>query len=187
VRPRQKRAKNENQPAIEAVGIGMNDKAIFKGDYVDIKFIKSRNVAQVWIEIPIEESTEFIAQFGAPMPSKTVPVALARLTGSAVNHADTGEEAGHHGAITLPASEPERPKGGKLAQRAGILCGEVSFRKFLAEQGSYDGIAVLDSIMAADELRGICGISSRAELDHNPEAAFRFKELEGRYKAWLQL
>ncbi len=51
--------------------------AAFQGSYCDMKFIKSRSVAQVVIEIPIEQAAAFVAAFGAPDPAKECPVAGA--------------------------------------------------------------------------------------------------------------
>ncbi len=66
--------------------------AAFSGSYCDLKFIKSRSVAQVVVEIPIEQAAAFIAAFGAPEPSKECPVAIARLD------------------MTKAASEAEKPR-----------------------------------------------------------------------------
>lgn len=143
----------------------MTNAAAIQGDYVDLRFVKGRKVCQVVIELPIEAGASFVAAFGTPNPSNGVPVALARID---------------------PNAKPER-KGGKLAQKAGILCSEGAFRRYLAEIGEYDGIRMLDLDMAADELRNICGVESRADLDHNEEAARKFKDLEASYKAWMQV
>jgi len=136
-------------------------KAAIQGDYVDLRFIKGRKVCQAVIEFPIEMGTAFVAAFGTPSPATGIPVAMARLD---------------------PNAKPER-KGGKLAQRAGILCSEGAFRRFLAKDSEH--FQMLDLDMAADEVRQHCGIESRAELDHNEKAARKFLDLEASYKAWL--
>jgi hypothetical protein len=141
----------------------MTEPQAFKGDYVDLKFIKTRKVAQVHIEIAIEEAAQFIAAFGAPNPSSGIPIAMARIDPNAV---------------------PER-KGGKLAQRAGILCNEGAFWKFLNERYTREGDYVESINRAAIEVRKICEISSRLQLDHDEEAARKFKDLESSYKAWM--
>ena len=141
----------------------MTDPQAFKGDYVDLKFIKSRKVAQIWIEIPIEEATQFVADFGAPSPAFGIPVALARLDLNA---------------------KPEL-KGGKLCQRAGILCTEGAFVKFLAEHVWKKSLDECDPFDPSVTLRIYCDVTSRRELDHNEEAAKKFIELEASYRAWL--
>lgn len=129
--------------------------AAIQGDYVDLRFVKGRKVCQVVIEIPIEAGEKFVAAFGTPNPASGVPVALARITTNA---------------------RAER-KGGKLAQRAGILCNERSFQMFMEAH---------DADEAAEAVRKLCGIGSRADLDHDENAATRFLTLESRYIATLR-
>ena len=136
----------------------MTAPAVIQGDYVDLRFVKSRKVCQVVIEIPIEAGASFVAAFGTPNPATGVPVAIARINQNA---------------------QPER-KGGKLAQRAGILCNEGGFRRFLSRQ------YLLDDEGPAGVVRMDCGIDSRADLDHNAEAAKRFLDLVAAYELWLK-
>ena len=138
----------------------MTSPAAITGDYTDLRFVKGRKVCQVVIEIPIEAGEQFVKAFGTPNPATGVPVAIARLD---------------------PNATPER-KGGKLAQKAGILCAEGGFRAFLNEVHGYQTSSADD---AAEAVRELCGVSSRAELDHNQEAARFFTEFEKRYRLWL--
>lgn len=152
----------------------MTDPAIIKGTFSDLKFIKSRKVVQVLVEVPIEAGPQVVAAFGTPDPSKETWVALARLTEDAVKQ--TGVQ------------KADKPKGGRLAQMAGILCNEPGFRRFLEhilffKIGDTD---VLDPDMAADEVRIRCGVTSRAELDTNDEAGKRFLDLVADYELWLK-
>lgn len=72
----------------------------------------------------------------------------------------------------------EKPKGGPLSQSAAQLCENETFRKFVSFKY---GERVDD---CAAWLRMHCGIQSRAELDHKPEAAKRFRELMREYREW---
>lgn len=78
-------------------------------------------------------------------------------------------------------AEPER-KGGRLAQQAAIACGEKGFWTFLAR--GYGA-----QVETADEARAwlchFCGVSSRADLDHEREPAERWREVHQRYRLWL--
>lgn len=74
------------------------------------------------------------------------------------------------------AAKPER-KGGALAQRAGIICGEKGFWTFA-------GVRSADE--AATWLREQCGIKSRVDLDHEATAAAAFHEVDRRYRLWLE-
>lgn len=77
-----------------------------------------------------------------------------------------------------------KPKGGALAQRAGIICAEKGLWRFLAETFHASGVDSADA--AATLLRAECGITSRSELDHNPDAAEIFREIESKYRLWLE-
>lgn len=60
-----------------------------------------------------------------------------------------------------------KPKGGELAKLAGILCADPKFQDWISATSEED---------AATELRARCGVTSRAELDHNAKAATIFHE-----------
>lgn len=91
-------------------------------------------------------------------------------------------------AAEVPSNEvekintPEKPKGGPLAQRAGIICAEKGFWRFLAEKY---GKKPETADAAADWLRSHLQIESRAALDHAPEPAAGFREVEKEYRFWL--
>ena len=136
----------------------MASPAAFQGDYVEIRFIKTRKVAQIWVEIPIEAATAFVAAFGAPNPATTVPVALARL--------DTS------------MSGLETIKGGKLTQKAAIISNQKAFWEF---------VNALDKEEAAQKIRNRCGVQSRSEIDRNPYATKEFNALVLEYEAWLKV
>lgn len=59
-------------------------------------------------------------------------------------------------------------KGGALARLAGTLCAKSDFQRFAGVSSSAD---------AAAWIRQTCGVESRADLDHNPEAARKFHDL----------
>ena len=142
--------------------------AAFSGSYCDLKFIKSRSVAQVVVEIPIEQAAAFIAAFGAPEPSKECPVAIARLD------------------MTKAAREAEKPRRKlselPIAQRAALMCDRQAFQKFLDERYAYPCAKADD---AAEALREMCGVKSRSELSLNVVAATNFERIEREFDAWL--
>jgi hypothetical protein len=79
--------------------------------------------------------------------------------------------------------QPIKPKGGPLSQQAGILCGDERFWGWLHETGQ-TGLdpQLFDKTIAANWLRNHCRIESRAELDHNPAAAEKFKALKFKFE-----
>jgi hypothetical protein len=97
---------------------------------------------------------------------------------------DTPEDEKPAPVVTAGAPpEPERPalpRGGRLAKEAGIMCGDRAFQRqveqdFPEEWG--DALHACEGDMAkaaALVVREVCGIDSRAELDHDAEAAERF-------------
>jgi hypothetical protein len=136
--------------------------AAMQADYCDLKIIKTRKVIQVVLEIPQEAGDAFIAAFGLPRSDKNVPVAIARLD---------------------PTAKAEKPKGGKLAQRAGIVCGEPAFLQFLLDAHATEFRSWSEDPAAF--VRCYARVGSRAELDHRPEAAQKFNNLMAEYNAWL--
>lgn len=137
----------------------MTKLAAIEGQLVSIKNVSTHKSACLTIHVPEEYALKVIEAFGWPTMAAPVPVAIARLD---------------------PNAKPER-KGGKLAQRAGILCSEGAFWRFLNEEKDRD---VDDERGAAIVVRGICEVFSRADLDHNPEAASKFHNLELEFSAW---
>ena len=89
--------------------------------------------------------------------------------------------------------EPEQPaaeqKGGALAILAGRWCNEMMFQTWLQkafpqpwkvrEEQSLRSIAPRynPATVAANVVRDVCGVQSRAELDHNADAAEKFHRL----------
>lgn len=77
----------------------------------------------------------------------------------------------------------EKPKGGSLAKLAGMWCETEEFRSWMIK---HNGWAVFTADEAADCIREVCGIESRAELDSNLEAKERFNRyFRGPYTKYL--
>lgn len=70
----------------------------------------------------------------------------------------------------------EATRGGPLSKHAAMLCRDEAFRRWLAEMEQMDASDVTEEI-AADWIRGQCGVESRAELDHNVGAAQKYHNL----------
>lgn len=143
--------------------------AAISGDYVDLKFIKGRKVAQIVIEIPIETANAFVQAFGTPSPAEGVPVALARL------------QAGK--AEPEAAKAPRRMNELPLVSQAVLLCKREAFWRYLNEHGWICS----DEAAATDILRQICTIASRADLKSGTDAAARFWKLQGDFDVWMRV
>lgn len=129
------------------------DKLAISATYVDYRRIKGRKVHQVIFEVPSEQWPEAYKALGEPTIDTSDWFAIAKMHGAA----------------------PSKAKGGKLAQRAGILCDEGGFLTFAAEKHGKD---------AKQLIYDFCGVSSRAHLDHDDNAAAKFNELTREYDAW---
>lgn len=132
------------------------------GQFVKLDAVPTRKVVRVVLEMPIEAADSVIKALGGyPDPANAKWVGLALMKGEPSEN-------------TL--------KGGKLAQRAGILCEELGFRRFLADRAGRQH--VLSPEEAKQVIYSACGITSRAHLDHDDQAARCFHELDTEYSAW---
>lgn len=138
----------------------MTTPAAIQAAYADYRRIKGRKVLQLILEVPLEQAPLVHDAFGEPLPDGSTWVAVARID---------------------PTAKPER-KGGKLAQKAGILCNEGAFITFLKE--TYPNILAEYENDAALVVRFLCMVESRVDLDHDVDAAHRFKALATEYEAW---
>lgn len=144
----------------------MSAPAAFKATYSDLKFIKSRKVAQVMLELPIEQADAFVKAFGTPNPASETWVGIARLD--------------------MSKAAAEVPKAKRqfsdlpLAQQAALRCNEPAFWTFLSHHTG-EGIVCADD--AAATVRYYCGVASRAALGMEP-AAGRWKALDDAYWGW---
>jgi hypothetical protein len=144
----------------------MDKRAAFQGDYVDLRFVKSRKVCQVVIEIPIEAGSAFVAAFGTPDPSKGVPVAIARLAPQSAEKPKAERE--HHSWHELSP-----------AQQAGIRCADKVFGQFLIDRHGHHCEAD-----PADTVRAFCGIKSRTELNTSIAAREKWERLNDEFIIW---
>ena len=142
--------------------------ATFSGTYSDIKLIRSRKVAVVCVEIPIEAATAFVAAFGMPDPAEETWVALARMK-----------------------VEPEKPttvvkrkfEDLPLPQQAALTCQREAFQRFIAEQGY--GLDMSES-GAASFVRAHCDVKSRSELATDDDAGISWMCLYRDFNLWLE-
>ena len=84
---------------------------------------------------------------------------------------------------------PAPQKGGFLARNAALLCQDSQFRQYLDRRRAAkfnlvipDGTHTEDC--ARDFILQACGIESRAELDHNPQAATVYRQIRYHYQRW---
>ena len=140
------------------------------------------------IRVQIDIDPIHRAEFFAAFSRIDMPVALAPLV------ANFEQINGVHKNADLPpqttdkpdnnaaeAACTDKPKGGELAKWAGILSNDPVFWEWLYLERC---VEVRSESSAANYIRDICGVGSRAELDHNPEAAKIFRTMMGEFDDW---
>jgi len=78
-----------------------------------------------------------------------------------------------------PPAKPKDPKGGEKCMWLGARCKEKPFQEFLLHMGltgPVDSNKQLAETNAVKAVQLVCGISSRAEIDHDPEAGKKFDQ-----------
>jgi len=80
-------------------------------------------------------------------------------------------------------------KGGHLARSAAMLCQDETFRLYLDRAQSHKGkVEIPDGTHTEEDARDLilssCKIESRAELDHNVNAAVKFRQIKNHYTRW---
>lgn len=70
-------------------------------------------------------------------------------------------------ATLTPPAAPTRLKGGDLARLAGIWCNDAAFQAWMG---------ATDSTVARNKICFLCGVQSRADIDHNRSAAQIFNQ-----------
>lgn len=153
----------------------MSKKAAVAAKYAGFKLVRTRKVAVIALEIPIEQAEAFVRAFGLPNPTEETWVGIAKAAGN-----------------------PEMPKAveaanGKTkkswgevppAQQAGIACENEAFRRFLFEEELAPNGVLDGAEEAAAHVRQHCNVQSRADLEKYPESLRRWCDLYGRFEAW---
>ena len=121
--------------------------AVIKGEYADFKLVKTRNVVQMIIEVPIEQATLITTRFGIPNPNESCWVAVAKLdvTKTNVNN-----------------------KALKAIQQAGILGQDIAFGAFLKDKLPEIEPNNIASIQQG--IRTLTGVKSRADFKTDSNA-----------------
>lgn len=148
----------------------------FRAAFSDMKLVKTRQVAQLIFEIPIEEfDAAYEVLGGMPVPSKERWFGIAALSPA---------------STAQPQPAPDKPPAGAKrdwrdippAQQAGIRCDEPIFAAFLKEERSDDWQEA--NADPAECVRLICGVRSRSDLITNNKARVIWHQLDTQFQAW---
>ena len=125
--------------------------------------------------------TFWLADEGDLAAFKAMTVAKGKTAGQRL--AIVAVEIGDDEQPVSPQAEPISPqankaKGGELARLAGQLCQSPDFLRFIGMESEE---------VAADHIRDVCEVGSRADLDHDVTAAARFHEqIRKPFLAWKE-
>lgn len=161
--------------------------AAIQAQLVDMRNVGAHKSLKLTLHVPEEHALAAIEAFGWPTGANPVPVALARL--------QLGKEAmlaEDNNARPAPRPVPGTDAPGQakerrpfttlpLPQQAALLCADPVFRTFLREE---HGRHCADKDEAADALRILCGVASRAEIQTNTKAGETFVCNRERFLAW---
>jgi hypothetical protein len=163
------------------------DKAAIAGTYSDFKIIRSRKVAQLIIEVPIEQAQTLITALGLPNPAEETWVAVARLQVPAEGNKTVAEYLAASKEETPPTASPVDLKAHRrfedlpLSQQAALACQDMEFRKFLREHLCEP---ISNEGDAADTVRRFCDVPSRAFIRLGDGAGDAWLRLYNRFLFW---
>lgn len=140
----------------------------FKAAYSDWKLVKTRGVVQIVFEVPLADADAVYDVVGG-MPD----AARERWFGIAPLH-----------GVKEATVEPKARRDFRdlpPAQQAALRCNDATFRAFLNEERGYQAENADD---AAEAVRELCAVASRAELSSNHAARVIWHQLDSQYQAW---
>ena len=134
--------------------------AVIRVTYSDFKLVKTRNVVQMVIEVPVEQADMITNQFGIPNPKEEKWVAVALLDTRKVE-------------INSRAS--------KAIQHAGIFGQDISFVTFLNTK--VPEVNPQEKATIVKGIRALTGVKSRSEFTSNETALKIWERLYDEYRA----
>lgn len=170
----------------------MADPAAFSATYSDWRLIRSRKVVQIVLEVPLEAADRAYEVLGGmPNPAAETWCGVARINpqreGSAIA-APTAHDTDHT-EPSQPAPVPTTPARASrpfiempYSEQAGMLCNDMSFRKFLREKAHQYNANNAET--AKQAVRRYCTVESLTEILPSTEAENRWNLLVSAYRAW---
>jgi hypothetical protein len=156
--------------------------------FADFKLVRTRGVAQLVMEVPIEEADAALALLGGvPKAAAEKWVGIAPLLESDGDR-ETSPEKPEPPA--RPGGRPAPSDGERIRTRAVLLCKDAGFQKWVRKDPYFrtfinqNGEPMpITGGAVVNYLRVKCGIASRAELATNLEAQRKFLDLEAQFRA----
>lgn len=153
----------------------MTRPAAIQGCFSDFKLIRGRKVAQLVIEVPLEQADAALQALGGiPNPADERWVAVARLNPEAKQpqREETDEE-----------GRKRRFHEMNPAAQIAMSCQSPSFREFLRDREGY----IHDDADTADAwVKGILRVRSKTDVVPGSQAFAKWNEMRGNYEVWLK-
>jgi hypothetical protein len=144
----------------------MTKPSVVKGCYVDLRFMPGLKSARLSIDIPIEQSNEFLSMFGAPDRANPVWVAVARLQDAP---SGANKENGP-GPVVTPVPLPHPAAQGQDKQRtytrsqiAALKLRDAAFIGWFASNYVHHPVSRTEGYEPS--FKAFLGIKSKSELD----------------------
>ena len=160
----------------------MSEPRAIAGDYADFKLIKTRQVCQIVVEVPLEDAEKVTRLLGFPRPGAGTrcAIALIDIPGAGASTA-ARERVGDEDRVVAGATSPTRTN----SQRAAYLLKNPDFRRFLSALRGDNPPTVTTEEQANRNLKAWLGIASKTALD-DPDWAESWDSILGRFKAFQQ-
>ena len=161
-----------------------------RGTYADWRLVKTRGVVQIVIEVPLSDSgAAFDVMGGMPSPANERWFGIAPLKKEVMPDIQSP-------IISDARPEPRQDKPARAkrdwrdippAEQAFLRCQNARFVSFLIEEWPIEWRQSGTVDPAADCVRLICGVESRADLNTNQKARVIWHQLNDQYEAWMRV
>jgi hypothetical protein len=168
----------------------MSAPAALRGTFSDFKLIRGRKVAQLVIEVPIEQADAALQALGGiPNPADERWVAVARLQPEAKAQPVSDRPVPTLGIADRAKQESDEEGRRRRfhemnpAAQIAMSCSLPSFREFLRAREGY----IHDDADTCDAwVKGILRVRSKTEVVPGSQAFAKWNELRGNYEVWLR-
>lgn len=147
---------------------------LFRGE-VQLAGWRESHTSGAMVTLWLEDPADLDAFRKLPVRKGSIPGQRLAMSVNKIQAPVEGGEESKPAAVKadVQAEGGEPLKGGPLSRLAAALCSNPKFQLFVFKTFGED---VKTENECADFLRKTCGVSSRAELDHNENAARTFHE-----------
>jgi hypothetical protein len=150
-----------------------------KATFSDFKLIKTRKVAQLVMEVPIEQADAAVKALGGlPTFAEEQWVGIAPLKPEVVQASHRSREDTHQ----KPRKEALQWDDLPAVKQAAIRCQDEAFQRWIC--AGVDGPMRADTESVSAAVRRHCRVSSRSEITpDNPEALKIWNQIDAEYRA----